>query len=151
MDAEGQWEFTISPFTSVSPAATARDFNVRVLDTTGTYSGAETGAISGRGPDAIAIKTDGRVVEISATGGANIIIWAYSATTGEGELLVNESQHPGTFTPSKEYPEWRSHNVGYPKKSDFDFGAAKELRPLLDKEVDHRRWISIGAGLASPN
>jgi len=89
-DIGGNWEFTISPFSRVTPATTAEDFNVRVLDTTGSYPGAETSSISGTGPDAIAIKTDGQVAEVEANGEGNIVIFVHSASTGDVELLMNE-------------------------------------------------------------
>ena len=42
-----------------------------------------------QGPDAIAIKTDGNVAEVEASGEGNIVMYVYSST-GDSELLVNE-------------------------------------------------------------
>lgn len=89
VDVDGGWEFAISPLTTISPAQTAADANVRVLDTTGSISGAEVSSVSGRAPDAIALRTEDRVAEVTASGDGLIIIWVYS-NSGDSELVVNE-------------------------------------------------------------
>ncbi|HEY7470324.1 MAG TPA: hypothetical protein VIC07_12430, partial [Acidimicrobiia bacterium] len=71
------------------PASTAEDFWVSVVDTTGTYSGAATVVSEGVAPDAFILRTDGNVVDLSASGDGNIAMWAYSVDGG-AELLMNE-------------------------------------------------------------
>jgi hypothetical protein len=89
VEVSGEWAISVKPPTKLFPPRTAADFNVPVIDTTGTYEGAVTEAVGWTGPNVIALKTDGRIAEISATGDGNIAIWAYS-TSGATELLVNE-------------------------------------------------------------
>lgn len=89
VEVSGSWTFTISPATKVFPTTTAEDFNVPLIDTTGTYPGAATEAVDWEGPAVIALKTEARIAEITATGDGNIAIWIYSST-GEADLLVNE-------------------------------------------------------------
>src|SRR5690606_14224799 len=88
VEVNSGWEFTISPLSTVTPVSEASDFNLRVLDTTGTFAGAETEAISGNAPDALVLRTDQRVATVEASGSGNIAIWVYSMA-GIRELLVN--------------------------------------------------------------
>jgi hypothetical protein len=89
VDVSGEWTFTISPPTNMFPPLTAQDFNVPAIDTTGSIDGAAEEIVDWSGPGVIALRTNDRVVEITASGDGNIAMWAYS-TTGETELLVNE-------------------------------------------------------------
>ena len=85
----GSWTFVITPITKFKPSLIADDFWTPLIDTTGTYAGAASEAMDWEGPSIIALKTDGRVAEITAQGDGNIVIWAHSAN-GDTELLVNE-------------------------------------------------------------
>ncbi len=85
----GSWTFVITPITKFKPSLIADDFWTPLIDTTGTYAGAAAEAVDWEGPSIIALKTDGRVAEITAQGDGNIVIWAHSAN-GDTELLVNE-------------------------------------------------------------
>lgn len=89
VDVSGGWTFTVSPPTNMFPPRSAADFNVPVVDTTGTIDGAEPAAVDRAGPSVIALRTDGRVAEITAAGDGNIAMWIYSSN-GDSDLLVNE-------------------------------------------------------------
>lgn len=89
VEVSGGWTFTVSPPTNMFPPRSAADFNIPVIDTTGTIDGAEQAAVDRDGPSVIVLRTDGRVAEISASGDGNIAMWAYSSD-GDSDLLVNE-------------------------------------------------------------
>jgi len=89
VEVSDSWTFIVSPPTNMFPPGSSADFNVPVVDTTGTYDGAEQAAADWEGPSVIALRTDGRVAEIIASGDGNIAMWIYSSN-GESDLLVNE-------------------------------------------------------------
>ncbi len=102
VDAGGAWELTISRATKLTPVSVADDFWVTVVDTTDTYAGALTEVIDGKGPDALFLQTQAHVVDITADGDGNIVMWGYSAIDGSSELLMNEID---TFDGSSVLPD----------------------------------------------
>lgn len=85
---EGDWQIVVSPITSISPPSDARDFYVQVLDTTGTYLGAQT-EVTGRAPDVLILRTEGiTALEVIASGTGLIRIWYFSLTTSTGGGLA---------------------------------------------------------------
>lgn len=89
VEVSGSWTFTVSPSTNLFPPRAAADFNLAVVDTTGTIDGADDSAGDRSGPEVIALRTEGRVAEISAAGEGNIAMWIYSSD-GDSDLLINE-------------------------------------------------------------
>ena len=89
VEVSGGWTFTIHPATNMLPPRSVADFNVPVIDTTGSFEGADGAAVNRVGPEVVFLRTEGRVAEITAAGDGNIAMWIYSST-GTADLLVNE-------------------------------------------------------------